>query len=109
MPDMPVACALTASEFRDRERWLVEILGAETERLERLPDGYAIQLRGTRATLINVAELIGLERQCCPFLTFTMTVEPAEGPIHLSLTGPEGTAEFLSATLIAALGRSMSA
>ena len=109
MPDMPDACALTASEFQDRERWLVETLGAETERLERLPNGYTIQLRSTRATLLNVAELIGLERQCCPFLTFTMTVEPVEGPIHLSLTGPEGTAEFLGATLIAALRRSASA
>ena len=109
MPDMPVACALTAAKLRDRERWLVEALGAATERVERLPNGYAIQLRGTHETLINIAELIGLERQCCPFLTFTLTVEPAEGPIHLSLTGPEGTAEFLSATLIAALGRSASA
>lgn len=109
MRDMPVACALTASELRDRERWLVETLGAETERVERLPNGYAVQLRGTHETLVKVAELIGLERQCCPFLTFTMTVEPAEGPIHLSLTGPEGTAEFLSATLIAALCRSSSA
>jgi hypothetical protein len=109
MPDMPVACALTASELRDRERWLVETLGTETERVERLPDGYALQLRGTHETLINVAELIGLERQCCPFLTFTMTVEPAAGPIHLLLTGPEGTAEFLSTTLIAAFGRPASA
>jgi len=109
MSDIPLACALTAAELRDRERWLVETLGAETERVERLPNGYAIQLRGTYETLVNVAELIGLERQCCPFLAFTMTVEPAEGPIHLSLTGPEGTAEFLSATLIAALGSSASA
>jgi hypothetical protein len=109
MQHMPVACALTAAELRDRERWLVETLGAETERVERLPNGYAIQLRGTHETLVNVAELIGLERQCCPFLAFTMTVEPAEGPIHLSLTGPEGTAEFLGATLIAALSRSASA
>ena len=106
MPDMPVACVLTASELRDRERWLVEALGAETERVERLPNGYAIQLRGTHETLVKVAELISLERQCCPFLALTLTVEPAEGPLHLSLTGPEGTAEFLSATLIAALGRS---
>jgi hypothetical protein len=109
MPDMPVACTLTASELQDRERWLVEALGVATERVERLPNGYAIQLRGTHETLANVAELIGLERQCCPFLTFTLTVEPAEGPIRLSLTGPEGTAEFLSTTLIAALGRSASA
>ena len=109
MPDMPVACALTAAELRDRERWLVETLGVATESVERLPNGYAIQLRGTHETLVNVAELISLERQCCSFLTFTMTVEPAQGPIHLSLTGPEGTAEFLSAILIAALGRSTSA
>ena len=45
--------------------------------------------------LPRLAEFVEQERQCCPFLQFTMTVEPATGPIHLTITGPEGINAFL--------------
>ena len=44
----------------------------------------------------DIARTIDSERECCPFLQFTLTVEPASGPIHLDLTGPSGTREFLT-------------
>lgn len=43
--------------------------------------------------------VIASERQCCPFLTFRLTVEPQEGPIWLELTGPAGTREMLMSEL----------
>jgi hypothetical protein len=43
--------------------------------------------------------LIDLERQCCPFLRFELKVLPANGPIWLELTGPEGTRDFLRTVL----------
>ncbi len=43
-----------------------------------------------------LGEFIQLERQCCPFLRFQLTVEPGGGPIWLELTGPPGTREFLA-------------
>jgi hypothetical protein len=39
--------------------------------------------------------LIQVERLCCPFLRFDLTV-PAAGPVHLALTGPPGTRELLA-------------
>jgi hypothetical protein len=41
------------------------------------------------------AEFIYNERRCCPFLEFTLKISSKDKPISLSLTGPEGTKEFL--------------
>jgi len=45
--------------------------------------------------LVKLAEFITKEKMCCPFLEFTLRIEPSEKPISLTLTGPEGTQEFL--------------
>ena len=42
---------------------------------------------------------VDLERRCCAFLRFELTVEPGGGPVWLELTGPPGTREFLQAEL----------
>jgi hypothetical protein len=38
---------------------------------------------------------IDMERQCCRFLQFSVTVEPDAGPVWLEVTGPPGTTQFL--------------
>jgi len=100
---MALACRLTTPELRERERWLVTSLGPATEAIEAVPGGYAVTFRGDGEVIARVAELIGLERICCPFLQFDLRIPPDEGAILLTLTGPEGTIEFLDATLIGAL------
>jgi hypothetical protein len=49
--------------------------------------------------LPTLARIVDLERQCCRFLQFTITVEPDEGPISLDLTGPPGAREFVAALM----------
>jgi hypothetical protein len=34
-----------------------------------------------------LAQLVDLERQCCPFLTFRLVVEAGDAPISLEVTG----------------------
>jgi len=44
----------------------------------------------------DVARAVDPERQCCRFLSFTITVDPDSGPITLDLDWPPGlTALFL--------------
>ena len=46
--------------------------------------------------------MIDAERQCCRFLQFELSIAPDLGPLALTLTGPEGTQQFLEALLDAA-------
>jgi hypothetical protein len=64
-----------------------------------LNDGYALRFPTDDATLTELMQLIQLERQCCAFLRFRLTVEPGGGPVWLELTGPEGTKSFLESAL----------
>ena len=45
--------------------------------------------------------MIEAERRCCRFLQFELNVGPDLGPLTLTLTltGPEGTQQFLEALL----------
>ena len=93
---LPVACSLTERELQERRSSvLAKVKGAVVE-VRELKDGYAYRFPSDEAQIAELAELINLEHQCCPFLRFTMIVEPGSGPIWLELSGPEGTKDFLA-------------
>jgi hypothetical protein len=46
--------------------------------------------------IAELADLITSEHLCCPFLRFSLNVEPCVGPIWLELSGPDGTKDFLN-------------
>src|SRR5262245_66113127 len=99
MSDIPVACLLTAPELRQRRITVLAAFRAAQlevkELAEAKAEGFAFRVAAGSAQLSALAELIELERQCCPFLRFSLTVEPGDGPIWLTVTGPAGTREFL--------------
>ena len=72
-----------------------------------LPDGVALRFAAEPERLAILATFIDLERRCCAFLRFRLTVEPGGGPVWLELTGPPGTREFLAAELGPAPARAL--
>ena len=92
---LPIACNLTNPEFQRRRAELLQTFqGAVLERRD-LAAGYAYRFPSETTWVAELAKLIAVERECCPFLQFNLRVEPADGPIWLELTGPEGTKDFL--------------
>ncbi|HVT60199.1 MAG TPA: hypothetical protein VHR45_17625 [Thermoanaerobaculia bacterium] len=97
--ELAVACRLSEPELRQRRAAVLEPLRAAAVEIKALPAGYAFRFGGDAAPLAELALLIDLERRCCPFLRFELSVAPAAGPVWLSLSGPPGTREFLAAEL----------
>jgi hypothetical protein len=95
--ELPIACSLTDVEFQARRQGLLRKVKTAVVETKELADGYAYQLPASDPWLLELANLVNLERQCCPFLTLRITVEPGNGPLWLELTGPTGTKEFLAA------------
>jgi len=64
--------------------------------LERkeLPDGYAYRFAWESDILEQFVEWIPLERACCPFLRFSIEVEPGNA-VWLRLTGSAEVKEFI--------------
>lgn len=92
-----IACNPNAIPAEKRERWLhvaTQMYGAVQE-VQELPDGYAFRLPSDSDMLLIVAEDLNYDRLCCPFVRYTLDIEPNEDPFWLRFTGEEGVKEFL--------------
>jgi hypothetical protein len=95
--ESPIACDMSAIEPALRAGHIAaggEVFHA-AEEIRELADGYAFRLPPRSDVLTKTAEFISLERLCCPFLRFSLAVEPEGGPIWLRLTGREGVKAFV--------------
>ena len=98
----PLVCvpdAIPATERPAYFRLIGQLFENEAEDRIEVPGGY--QFRFPATSFDALSRFLSNERRCCPFLSFELTIEPADGPIWLKLTGPDGTREFLDAELCA--------
>ncbi len=94
----PLACDLAGfdDESRRCRSELVKKMQTGLQEMWELPDGYGMALDPGSSMLVDMVELIVLERLCCPFLKFELTVPEENGPIRLKITGREGAKKFLA-------------
>lgn len=98
MNNLPIACTLTAAELQQRRGTVLDAVKKSIVEFRELDDGYALSFPTSTESLKELTALVDLERQCCPFLQFRITVEAGGGPLWLEITGPEGTKDFLKNT-----------
>jgi hypothetical protein len=65
--------------------------------VQEVRNGYQFVFTNETELISKIAEFVSNERLCCPFLKFSLDVSSDSEPISLSLSGPEGTQEFLRA------------
>jgi hypothetical protein len=95
---LPIACSLTAPELQERRSTVLQKVRRAVIDTKELEDGYSYSFPSTSEWLGELAGLIELERQCCLFLQFRITIAANGGPLSLEMTGPEGTKDFLAST-----------
>ncbi len=84
----PVACTLTEGELRERRQTILDLVRASALHAAPLALGVACYFRPAPEVLAQLARLVDLERQCCPFLTFRIVVAAGPQPFCLEVTGP---------------------
>jgi hypothetical protein len=97
MSTLPVACTLSPDDLRQRRAGLLAGLAATAKTRETIESGMRFTFEASSENFADVMKAIDAERRCCQFLQFELTVTPGLGPFTLTITGPAGTAEFLSA------------
>lgn len=95
--ELPIACDPSALTDEQQARWMIvgKQMYQAIREVRELPDGYSFRLPNDSDMLLIIAEDLSFERLCCPFLRFTLEIEPGHGPFWLSFTGGEGAKEFL--------------
>jgi hypothetical protein len=99
MSDLPIACTLTEAQMRERRETVLKNIRSQIMEVRELPDGYAFRFEAGDEQLDALARMINLERKCCAFLRFALTMEPGGGPLWLEITGPGAAKPFLRAEL----------
>ncbi len=88
-------CKLTPPEFRARKAAIVADLRERITATEELPDGFIYTMDGTDQTFEHILAFVRGERQCCEFFSFRISVPSGSSEVHLEVTGPSGTKEFI--------------
>ena len=99
MSDLPIACTLGPAALQARREDLLGGLVRRAQERVDIANGYRVRFASENGLLPTIASVIEVERQCCRFLHFQVTIDPDGGPIWLEFTGPPGTREFLSGML----------
>ena len=95
----PIACAHTVFTVEERETYgkvWEELVGRQIGTDER-EDGFEYRYPGDGETLRLVFEWVGMERRCCPFLTFEVKAGGEDEPIRLRIAGTGEAKAFLRA------------
>jgi hypothetical protein len=98
--DIPIVCTLNDDAFRERERSVIQKLMPTVLDMTETEEGFVFRFPSDDASFRGINEFIVLERKCCPFLDFKMTVGRGNGDILLELSGGEGVKEFINQTFI---------
>ena len=85
--ELPVACTLSEAELRERRQSLLTFIRRSAVDVQPISNGYVYEFQASSDVFQQLCSLVDLERQCCPFLTFKIAIEPQQ-PIRLEITGP---------------------
>jgi hypothetical protein len=99
--NQPILCIPSAltPEQRARARELRSRLAGATSQIREESDGYTYAYAADPEIFRLLGEWVGLERLCCPFLTFELRWPSGDDGPTLRLSGPEGVKEFLRAEM----------
>jgi hypothetical protein len=91
-----LVCNMNVFTPAQRENHIQNIaqLFQSVQEIHEVPNGYQFMFPAN-IELTQLADFISEERLCCPFLEFTLKIEPKEKKVSLTLVGPTGTQEFL--------------
>lgn len=93
------ACKLTDKEQVKRSQRLRKELFSKVREVRELEDGYALKLPGEKEMVDKVYEHSMIERECCPFFEFEITMTPDHGPVWLKFKGGQKIKEMLNADM----------
>ena len=93
--EIPIACSLTDPELQERRKTVLQKIERYLIRVNELENGFSYRFPAEDSILQELVTVINLERKCCPFLNFNLTVEAQSEFVSLELTGRDGTKETI--------------
>ena len=96
METKEVACKLTSLELQKYKTDVIALLKGNILKREELSIGYRYTFPGSDTMIEQLIIFIKVERQCCNFLSFNLSIEDDQSSIVVKITGPNGTNKFIN-------------
>jgi len=95
--ESPCYCNLHVFSEAEKQRHseLMQKLEDATLETIEVADGFAFRLQPNAVSILEVAEWITYERNCCPFFSFEIELQPDNRALWLRLCGGDKVKEFL--------------
>ena len=93
--EIPIACSLTVAELQERRKNVLCNVAASLIDSQELSDGFRFRFSIDDSILQNLITVINLERKCCPFLDFKLSLKAGKDFASLDLTGRQGAKEAI--------------
>lgn len=90
-----MVCALTDRELQKRRKDFLDKVAESLIDSAEIENGFRFRFPLEDSILQDLAEIIDLERKCCPFLNFSLNLQAGNEFVSLELTGAEGTKEIV--------------
>jgi len=94
-----IYCKLTTAEMRERLGAIRAGLLAKVVGVDELEAGFRYWVEKSTANIELLAKFVDAESQCCGFFNFEIGLAADAERVSLTLTGVEGTKEFLVSTM----------
>ena len=100
---LPIVCDLSAlsPEQRAREQALLAELRPIFRDPQETVQGFSVIVSAEPRLLARLGEFLALERLCCQFLQFDLSVTAEQGPVTLHVYGGPRAKAFLRSTFFA--------
>jgi hypothetical protein len=103
MDAKPIACSLTSEELLHRDKSWRKVAKFAMESRE-IPGGLAFVFRRDPGVEDSLRQLIQLEAECCPWMTFSL--EAGQEMLRVGMTGEGDAGEMAVREMFAELGQS---
>ncbi len=92
-------CRLPAAEQALRRTLFETNIRPRIEEIRELESGYALRFAADDDLILDLANWVKAERNCCDFLEYAIRVTPREGPLWLEVSGDTQGKRFISGSL----------
>jgi len=90
-----IQCNLMEEELLERKVKLKETIFSKVLRKEKSKNGYIFYFEDDANLLASVFEQVTLEKACCPFFKFDISILPNDQGFALQISGSEAAMEML--------------
>ena len=97
---IPIMCTLTANDLQARKLTLQTDFFTGVQNVEPTEVGYRLAFPATAVWLEKITQFINVERECCAFLSFDLTIPAQAETLNLHIYGGEGIKSFLESELM---------